>query len=133
MHLDKEMILKELSKISLPTEKYWVVMGAALVLYGIKKTTKDIDIGCDLELFNHLIEQGYELKLSNSGKKKITIKENINIYCEWDVEGIVLIDSIPVADLKSIINDKQKLGRDKDLEDINIINGFLGKGLYNND
>ncbi len=133
MHFDKSMILKELRSISLPIEKYWVVMGAALVLHGVKETTKDIDIGCSLELFSYLLERGYEVKLSNSGKRKITLKENINIYCEWDIKGFVIIDSIQVADLDSIIIDKKKLGRDKDMDDINSIMLFISEGKYNND
>lgn len=133
MHFDRSMILKELRDLSLPIENYWVVMGAALVLHGVKKTTKDIDIGCNLELFTYLLERGYELKLSNSGKKKITIKENINIYCEWNIKGFVIIDSIQVADLDSIMIDKKKLGRDKDMDDINSIMLFISKGNYNND
>lgn len=133
MHYDKSTILEELRSISLPIEKYWVVMGAALVMHGVKETTKDIDIGCSLELFTYLLERGYELKLSSSGKKKITIKENINIYCEWHIKGFVIIDSIQVADLDSIINDKKKLGRDKDMDDINSIMLFISKGKHNDD
>ena len=128
MHLDKNLILKELRSISLPVEKYWVVMGAALVLHGVKETTQDIDIGCNLELFTDLLARGYELKLSHSGKKKISIKENVNIYYEWEIKGYVIIDSIQVEDLDGIINDKRKLGRDKDMDDIIKIMMFMNKG-----
>ncbi|MCI8508467.1 MAG: hypothetical protein HFJ06_07915 [Lachnospiraceae bacterium] len=127
MQFNKSMILEELRNSSLPIEQYWVVMGAALVLHGVKETTRDIDIGCSLELFNYLLGRGYKLKLSGSGKKKITINKNINIYCEWNINGFVIIDSIQVADLDTIISDKKKLGRDKDIVDINSIILFKSK------
>ncbi|WP_154531942.1 hypothetical protein [Inconstantimicrobium porci] len=36
-------------------KEYWVLTGAALVLYGIKDNTKDIDLGASSEFIDELI------------------------------------------------------------------------------
>lgn len=112
-------------------EDFWVIMGAALVLYGVKDQTNDIDIGCSAKTFKKLLQKGYQLKATNSNKRKIELKDKISIYEEWKTDKINYIEDIPVADLYSIRTDKARLSREKDLYDIKLIDRYLNE--ENND
>lgn len=123
--MNKKDIVFRIKNSVLIGEEFWVIMGAALVLYGIKDQTNDIDIGCSIKSFDKLIKEGYPLKTSRSGKRKIQLEEKISVYEDWKTDEIISIEGIPVADISSIIRDKKNLAREKDLQDIRLINDFL--------
>lgn len=102
------------------SENMILVMGAALVFHGIKENTKDIDCSIDDSLYEHLINDGYKPKLSKSGLNKIVIGD-ITLYHNWKIGYTVKFDDILVCDLNTIIRDKIRFNRPKDLEDVYII------------
>jgi hypothetical protein len=51
---DKGVIAETLEILDLPSDQYFIVGGANLVLRGIKRTTRDIDALCSNELFEEL-------------------------------------------------------------------------------
>lgn len=122
--LDKGEIIEILIKLNLPKDQYCVMTGAALVLHGVKQNTRDIDIGCSVELYQSLLEQGYETKQIKE-HKGIFIGDHIEIFGNWHADKMVYIDGVPAADIYSIRNYKKKLGREKDLADIAIIDQYL--------
>lgn len=118
LSLNKGQIMKILKDFPIDRSSYYLIMGSALVLYGIRNETNDIDIGCTKEVFNSLLENGYQAIESRSGLEKIIYSQDISIYKEWKVNEVMFLEGIPVADLKSILNDKIRFGRKKDVEDI---------------
>ena len=48
--MDRKEILEALDAFPYDRGGYWVITGAAMVLYGIRKQTADIDLGCSAEL-----------------------------------------------------------------------------------
>ena len=44
--LTRENIIEALREAAFDRNEYWVAAGAAMVLYGIKDTAGDIDLGC---------------------------------------------------------------------------------------
>ena len=50
--MNKTEIVKELDKFPYSKEDYWVLTGGAMVLYGIKEQTSDIDLDNLLKVFN---------------------------------------------------------------------------------
>lgn len=123
--MNKQKIIEILKQLPFSKEDYWLVTGAALVLYNIREETSDIDIGCTTDLINKLINQGYEYKILNDNTKYIKYNQNIEIYEKWLFDKVYYIDEIPVISIKDLIEMKTKLGRPKDLEDIKLINYYL--------
>jgi len=123
--MNKQKIIEILKQLPFSKEDYWLVTGAALVLYNIREETSDIDIGCTTDLINKLINQGYEYKILNDNTKYIKYNQNIEIYENWLFDKVDYIDEIPVISIKGLIEMKKKLGRPKDLEDIKLINNYL--------
>lgn len=124
--LNKEDIIKEIQELNLPKEQYCVMTGAALVLYGVRENTADIDIGCTWALFEELQRRGYDRQDQDTGPR-IIINETIEIFPDWLPSKILQLDGIPVAELLWIREYKQQKARQKDLRDIALIDAFLQK------
>lgn len=43
--LDKKQIIARLEELHLDDTKYWLITGGAMVLYGLREQTSDIDLG----------------------------------------------------------------------------------------
>ncbi|MGB7604655.1 MAG: hypothetical protein WBL93_04175 [Lutisporaceae bacterium] len=122
--LNRNQILDKLKNLNFPENQYCVMTGAALVLHGVRSDTTDIDIGCTSKLFKELLHRGFEL-IEKESFEAIVIDGCIEIFEDWVPEKIELIEGIPVADINSIRQYKERLGRDKDIRDIELIDKFL--------
>jgi len=129
--MNKNQIIKVVRKIELPAGSFWLVMGAALVLHGVKHETGDIDVGCTPEAFSLLIESGYTVMHSRSGLRKISIREDIHIYEGFNADTIESIEGIGVADIMSIRRTKLAFGREKDQIDVKLIDKHMEKDKRN--
>lgn len=122
--LNREDIIKIIEELDLPKSEYWVTSGSALVLHKVKKTAGDIDLGCTDKLWRDLLKKGYTFRLENDNSKIIKVNENVEIIYEYFVDEIELIKEIPTGSLASIKKQKAKLGREKDILDIKLIDEF---------
>lgn len=125
--LNKNDIVKILKEVNLHINEYWILAGSGLVMHGVKNETRDIDIGCTKELFQKLIKKGFKFTIMNDGCRSINYNENIDLYEEWNVDKIEFIDELPVGSLESIKKHKIKLGREKDLKDVELIDEFIDR------
>ena len=123
--MNKEDIIIKIKKVGLDLNDYWVIAGAAMVLQGIRNDTKDIDLACSTKLFCHFVEQGYSVTSNSLGYRKITLQKDIEVFENWEVLGIDYIEGIPTANIESIREMKIKMGREKDLLDVKLIDNVL--------
>ena len=118
---DKASLMQRLQGLELPQSEYWVVAGGAMVMHGFREQTRDMDLGCSTRLADRLQEQGYPVLFCGDGSRKISYGEDIEIFENW-IEGTVeIVDGIPVVSVDGLIQMKRKLGREKDLADIAMI------------
>lgn len=125
--MNKQDIINRLNSFSYSKDEYWVITGSAMVLYGIREKTHDIDIGCSSLMADQLEKNGYVPTLTESGNRKFSIGEDIEIFENWLFDTIERIDDIPVISLKGLIEMKKDLGREKDFRDIALIEEFEKK------
>lgn len=123
--LYKENIIQIIKEMELPLHDYWISAGAGLVIHGVKESTSDIDLGCTPNLFEQYIKNGYKYQLLKNGIRCISINEKVELLENWLVNKIEIIDGLPVACLESIKEQKRKLGREKDINDIILIEKYL--------
>lgn len=121
----KEDIIKRLLELNYPPSEYWLITGGAMVLYGIKETTNDIDLGCSKFLADKLEAEGYLTTLLNDGTRRISIAEDVEIFEEWLFDKIEMRDGVPVISLNGLLEMKKGLGREKDIVDIKLIEAVL--------
>ena len=98
-----------------------------MVLRGIRSDTKDIDIACTTKMFCSLETKGYSVAKNSLGYRKKSLEEDIEIFENWEVLGIDYIEGIPTANIESIRKMKILMGREKDLDDVKLIDDMLIK------
>ncbi len=120
-------IVAALMDSGLSRSDYWVIMGAALVLHGVRSVTSDIDLALSDILFGQLLDAGYAPLMSRSGRDKVIITGSITGYKDWRPSSWVTDQGIQVATLDSVVAEKEELGRQKDLADIATVRLYLDK------
>lgn len=123
--MNKWEILNCLSEFPYDRNEYWVITGGAMVLYGMREQTTDIDLGCSKRLADQLEADGCMLRRTNDGKRWFKYGENIEIFEEWLMDSIETVCGFNVVSIKGLIEMKQELGRDKDKKDIELLKAFL--------
>lgn len=120
-------IINTLHKYELNNTKYMVLSGAAMVLYGIKDSTDDIDISLDDTYYDELLTK-YDCVLE-MGKDDVYYIDNVINFGRdyYNKEDIVYVDNIPVQSIDAIIKLKKSLNRDKDIKDLSKIDKYLNK------
>lgn len=104
----------------------WLTSGAALVLYGVKKATRDIDIICTRAMAGRLEAQGVPCRRDGLDNTRIfAVNELVEVLEDWATEEVVEVEGLRTASLLSIRAQKAALGREKDLADIVLIDRFL--------
>src|SRR5574344_1834873 len=105
-------IINTLHKYELNNTKYMVLSGAAMVLYGIKDSTDDIDISLDDTYYDELLTK-YDCVLE-MGKDDVYYIDNVINFGRdyYNKEDIVYVDNIPVQSIDAIIKLKKSLNRD---------------------
>ena len=125
--MTKAEIIEKMNGLTFGADKYWVVAGAAMVLHGIKPETADIDLGCTKELADRLEKEGNLHKVTEDGNRWFKIGDGIDVFENWLYDRVEMINDVPVISLNGLIEMKKRLGREKDLRDIALIEGFLPK------
>ena len=118
---DKCSLIQQLQELPFPEKEYWAVAGAAMVLHGFRTQTHDIDLGCSTSLADILEQQGYVVSRCEDGTRKIKYSESVEIFENWIEGAVEIISGVPVVGVDGLIRMKKKLGREKDLADIALI------------
>lgn len=126
----REDIIQTIKSMNLPSQEYWITSGAALVIHGVKETTRDIDLGCTSILIDKFIKEGFKYRLVEDNSRIVEVTDKIELLENWCVDEILIIESLPVASLESIKKQKSQLGREKDLSDIKLIDDYIKNNIY---
>ena len=123
--MNKEDIINRLTEFPFSRGEYWIITGAAMVLYGIREQTHDIDMGCTSDMADQLEAAGCSFRLTESGNRAFNFEGDIEIFENWKCGLVEHIEGIPVHSLDGLIEMKQEIGRKKDLRDIALIRDFM--------
>ena len=128
--MDQQAILSRLSAFPYDRNEYWVITGAAMVLYEIREQTADIDLGCSGRLADLLEADGYLFRRMENGKRWFKYGDHIELFEGWRRDAIGTVHGFPIISIKGLIEMKQELGRDKDFRDIELIKAFLNRSAH---
>lgn len=125
--MDKAQLADLFASLHLPKTGYYIASGGALVLYGLRKRTNDLDLYVDPELFTKLSAEyhidpadtdeynSYHIK---DGRVQILIDEHPEKSSIW-------LDGYLVETLESILKFKLWRNAPKDQPDIAKIQNYL--------
>ena len=123
--MNKDEVIKRLQELNYPLNEYWLVAGGAMVLYGLRDNTSDIDLGCTKALADKLENDGFATSILEDGTRRISVAEDIEIFEEWLFDQTEIREGIPTISLKGLLEMKKSLGREKDQRDIRLIEKAL--------
>ena len=127
--MNRREITEALAAFPYDRGEYWVVAGAAMVLYGIRPKTGDVDLGCSRALADRLEADGYLYRKRDDGTRWFRFGTDIEIFEEWLYDRTETVGGFRVISIEGLIEMKMALGREKDLRDIARIRAFqAGKG-----
>ena len=125
--MNKQEVTARFKELGFSAEDCWVQTGAAMLMHGLREQTHDIDMGCTTELANKIAESGAPYELLPDGRKKFVIGGDVEVSENWERGTVTVIDGVPVVSLKDVIRCKKRLGREKDLIDIERIEKHLSE------
>ena len=125
--MKKAELLARLRAFPYGTEAFWVVTGAAMVLYGLREETADIDMGCTPEMADRLESEGVPVRVMSDGNRRFRIDRETEVFENWLYDSVAMLEGIPVISLRGLREMKRRLGREKDLRDIERIDAFLAR------
>lgn len=123
--MNRNEILEHLRQFPYDPAQYWIITGAAMVIYGLREQTHDIDMGCSKEMADLLERDGYQCVISPKGRRSFRIGELIEVFEGWICDKTVEIEGFQVISLKGLLEMKKGLGREKDLRDIRLIEEYM--------
>ena len=96
--VNKAEIIDKLNAFPYAREDYWIITGGAMVLYGIREQTHDIDLGCNTRMTDALERDGFFDKYTESGRRHFRYGEDIEISENWLYDSVTdRLSSGPVA------------------------------------
>ena len=123
--MNRVELLKVLESLNLDSKEYWLITGGAMVFYGFRKETRDLDLGCTSKLADDLEAKGYPTEIMPDGTRKVCPAPDIEIFENWIYDQVEIIDGIPVISVSGLITMKKNIGREKDIKDIQLIESCL--------
>ena len=81
--MNKADIIEKLSAFPYDASEYWLITGGAMVLYGIREETSDIDLGCTARLADRLEADGYLHAVRTNGKRWFKVGSDIELFEDW--------------------------------------------------
>ncbi|MBQ6160416.1 MAG: hypothetical protein IJK24_05690 [Oscillospiraceae bacterium] len=124
--MNRADILEKLRALPWEPGDYWVITGAAMVLYGLRERTHDIDLGCTSKLADALEAEGLPCRVMEDGNRWFQPEDSVEVFENWIYDRIVSVDGLPVLSLEGLLEMKRSLGREKDRRDIRLLLDALG-------
>lgn len=119
-NMNRKEIIKYLKKYNLDPKKYIIISGAAMVLYGFKEETPDIDIAVTKEYKKELLSK-YNCVLENPETDAYIIDDTLNFGNNFYKRRKEYVEGFPVMNIDDLIETKMKLNRAKDRKDLKLI------------
>ncbi len=123
--LSRPDILRILHQLGPLARECCLTSGAALVLYGVKKRTRDVDLICGSGTAQRLLAEGCPFHESPLEGRVFTISDLVEVLEGWPMEDTITLGEYRLSSLESIRKQKVALGREKDFADIQLIDSFL--------
>ena len=123
--MDRSDLLAALAAFPYDKKEYWLITGAAMVFYGMKEETADVDLGCSAALADRLEKDGFLYRRTDDGMRWFKLGEDVELFEGWMEEAAVTVEGVRVVSVEGLLEMKRKLGREKDLRDIERVERWL--------
>ena len=123
--MNREEYKRKLDSLNLDKNRYCIISGGIMLLYGLKDTTEDVDIKVKPDYFEELKER-FNVKKSPKYPYLYELDEETEVaVLDYDDSEVEIVDGYPVMNLELQLNWMIENNRPKDQEKIKIIKEFL--------
>lgn len=131
--INRNDIVGIIKKYNFDSKDYIIISGAAMVLYGIKEQTGDIDIAVSPKMFGQLLlNHNCEFEKTERGNPCYFIDKVINFSENYYNENRKYVEGLPLQTIDDLIKLKKGLHREKDIKDLQLIKDFQNKWYLQN-
>lgn len=117
--------LKKLDELKLDKNRYCIISGGIMLLYGLREETEDIDIRIRPDYFEEL-KKRFKFKKSSKLDNLYELSNEIEVrVLDYDDSNIEMYDGYPVWKLELQLEWFKEHNRDKDKKKIKIIEEYL--------
>lgn len=125
--MNKVEYLNKLDSLNLDKDRYCIISGGVMLLYGLKETTQDIDIKVKQDYFEEL-KTRFTFKKSPKLSYLYELDDETEVaVLDYDDSDVNIVDGYPVESLELQLKWMLKHNRDKDKEKIEIVKDYLEK------
>ena len=123
--MNRDELVRRMAELPFLHDGCWLLAGGAMVLYGLRESTADIDLGCTRALADQLEQAGFRAERMPDGTRRISCAPDIEIFEDWLYGGVTEVEGIPVITLAGLMDMKKALGREKDWRDVRLMEAYL--------
>lgn len=117
--------LKKLDELKLDKNRYCIISGGIMLLYGLREETEDIDIRIRPDYFEEL-KKRFKFKKSSKLDNLYELSNEIEVrVLDYDDSNIEMYDGYPVWKLELQLEWFKEHNREKDKKKIKIIEEYL--------
>ena len=123
--MNREEYKRKLDSLNLDKNRYCIISGGIMLLYGLKDTTEDVDIKVKPDYFEELKER-FNVKKSPKYPYLYELDEETEVaVLDYDDSEVEIVDGYPVMNLELQLNWMIENKRPKDQEKIKIVKEYL--------
>ena len=129
--MHKQELIEKLDALKLDKDKYCIISGGVLLLYGIKDTTNDIDLKMKPSYFEEL-KGRFNFKKSPKIEYEdlYEINDEIEVVVkDYNDEEVQIVDGYPAESLELTLKWWVDHNRPKDQEKIQLVKDYLEANL----
>ncbi len=125
--MNKEEYKKKLDALGLDKNRYCVISGGTMLLYGLKETTEDVDIKVRPDYFEEL-KAKFKFKKSPKYSYLWELDDETEVaVLDYDDSDVVMVDGYPAESLELQLKWMLEHNRPKDQKKIRIIRDYLSR------
>lgn len=123
--MDKNTLINKVKSLAMSDGSYCVLAGGAMLFYGLREQTSDIDLHVNEQAFAHL-QVTQNLVLLDAERRHYAIGDDIELYVTPQ-EDIVFImcDGVCIQTPQAVLALKKRLNREKDQKDIRALELYI--------
>ncbi len=123
--MDKNTLINKVKALNMPEGGYCVLAGGAMLFYGLRAQTSDIDLHVNEQTFLHL-QETQQLTILDEERRHYAIGDDIELYVTPQ-EDIVFtcVDGVCIQTPQAVLALKRRLNREKDQQDIRALEAYI--------
>ncbi len=116
--MDKNTLICKVKALAMADGSYCVLAGGAMLFYGLREQTSDIDLHVNEQAFAHL-QATQKLVLLDEERRHYAIGDDIELYVTPQEDIVFTVcDGVCIQTPQAVLALKKRLNREKDQKDI---------------